>query len=220
MNHVKLIALGAALLGSSAFTAQAQEIHVIMCGGEVFEADQRVADAFEASHDGVTVKIDPIPWGTCSDKATTLAAAGDPVSMSYMGSRALKQLAANDLIVPVTIPDAQKALYQPGILATVTDGGKTWGFPHAFSTKALYMNCDVIEAAGQACEGPQTWDELYNLAKAVTDHGEAAGMGLAAKDFDNTQHQFLNYLFSNGGEVIDADTGEILLDSPETVESA
>lgn len=46
----------------------------------------------------------------------------------------------------------------------------------------------------------------------------AAGYGLAAKDFDNTMHQFLNFLYSNGGVVIDADTGEGMLDSVETRE--
>ncbi len=102
-------------------------------------------------------------------------------------------------------------------LATVSDGGQFWGLPHAFSTKALYMNCGLIEAAGQQCVAPQTWNGLYNLAKAVSDNTDAAGIGLAAKDFDNTMHQFLNYLYSNGGKVLDAETGEVVLNSPETV---
>jgi len=112
-----------------------------------------------------------------------------------MGSRTLKQLAKNDLILPVEIGEADKALYQPGVLATVSDGGQLWGYPHAFSTKALYMNCGLVEEAGEACEAPQTWDDLYALAKAINDKTDAAGIGLAAKDFDNTMHQFLNYLY-------------------------
>jgi len=42
---------------------------------------------------------------------------------------------------------------------------------------------------------------------------------LAGKDFDNTMHQFFNYLYSNGGSVINADTNEITLNSPQTVET-
>ena len=57
------------------------------------------------------------------------------------------------------------------------------------------------------------------MAKAVNDNTSAAGIGLAAKDFDNTMHQFLNYLYSNGGTVSNADTGEITFNSPETVET-
>ena len=44
---------------------------------------------------------------------------------------------------------------------------------------------------------------MYNLAKAINDNTDAAGVGLAGKDFDNTMHQFMNYLYSNGGVVID-----------------
>jgi len=195
------------------------ELHFIMCGGEIRAADQRAADEFIAENPDVKVNIDAVPWGTCQDKSLTLAAAGDPPSLSYMGSRTLKQLAKNDLIVPVEISDEQAALYQPGILATVSDGGQLWGYPHAFSTKALYMNCGLIEEAGESCEAPKTWDDLYNLAKAVTDNTEAAGIGLAGKDFDNTMHQFLNYLYSNSGKVLNAETGEVLLDSKETLET-
>ena len=111
-------------------------------------------------------------------------------------------------------------MYQPGILNTVTHMGKTWGFPHAFSTKALFMNCGLLEKAGVACEGPQTWDELYSMAEAVTKNVDgAAGIGLAGKDFDNTMHQFLNYLYSNGGQVIDPMSNEITLNSSNTVET-
>jgi len=98
--------------------------------------------------------------------------------------------------------------------------GKTWGFPHAFSTKALFMNCGLLEQAGVACKGPQTWDELYSMAEAVTNNvAGVAGIGLAGKDFDNTMHQFLNYLYSNGGQVIDPLTNEITLDSSNTVQA-
>ncbi len=211
---------GAAMAASSA--VQAQEVHMIMCGGEIRVADQKVIAQFEADNPGVTVNAEAVPWGTCQDKSMTLAAAGDAPGLAYMGSRTLAQLADNDLIVPVDIPEANRANYQPGVLATVTRGGKVWGFPHAFSTKALYMNCDVIEQAGETCEAPATWDDMYNLAKAVTDNlgsEGVAGFGMSGKDFDATMHQFLNFLYSNGGAVLDTTTGEALIDSKETRET-
>jgi multiple sugar transport system substrate-binding protein len=215
------LTLGAALLCGTAMTAQAEshaaELHFIMCGGEVRAADQAVVDQFVAENEGVTVNLEAVPWGTCQDKSLTLAAAGDPPSIAYMGSRTLRQLANNNLIVPANInPETQ---YQPGVLNTVTIEGAQWGYPHAFSTKALYVNCDIVEASGQECVAPATWDDMYNLAKGVVDNTDAAGIGLAGKDFDNTMHQFLNYLYSNGGVVIDSATGENMLDSAETRET-
>jgi len=223
MKHLKTLIGSAMMLMGSAFAAQADsdgtELHFIMCGGEIREADQQVVDAFEAANDGVTVNIEAVPWGTCQDKSLTLAAAGDPPSIAYMGSRTLRQLANNDLIVPAQISDESRAAYQPGILNTVTVEGTEWGYPRAFSTKAMFINCGLAEQAGVACEAPATWDDMYAMAKAINDNTEAAGVGLAGKDFDNTMHQFLNYLYSNGGVVIDPVTGENKLDSANTRET-
>lgn len=211
----------AALLSSGATVAladsHAQELHFIMCGGEVREADQAVVDQFIAENDGVTVNLEAVPWGTCQDKSLTLAAAGDPPSIAYMGSRTLRQLANNDLIVSANIQD--DVVYQDGVLNTVTIEGTQWGYPHAFSTKALYINCDIVEASGQDCVAPTTWDEMYAMAEGVVANTDSAGVGLAGKDFDNTMHQFLNYLYSNGGTVIDSATGENMLDSQQTRET-
>ncbi|SMY06667.1 ABC transporter substrate-binding protein [Flavimaricola marinus] len=222
MTPIKTLAIGATLLGSTAMPAFAEshatEMHVIMCGDEVFPADQVVIDEFVATHDGVTVNLESVPWSNCQDKSLTLAAAGDPPSLAYMGSRTLRQLATNDLIVPVTFTQEQMDAFQPGVLKTVTYDGQQWGLPHAFSTKALYLNCDLIEAAGATCEAPATWDDMMALAQQVVDNTDAAGIGVAGKDFDNTMHQFLNYLYSNGGQVI-ADDGSVALDSPETRET-
>jgi len=219
MKNIKK-ALFLALIGAGFMApVQAEEVHMVMCGGEIREADKVVIAAFEASHAGVTVNAEAVPWGTCQDKTMTLAAAGDPVGLAYIGSRTLKQLGRSGLILPVNISEEKQALYQPGILATVSDGGQFWGFPHAFSTKALFINCGLVEAAGEACVAPRTWTGLYNMAKAVNDNTSAAGIGITGKDFDNTMHQFLNYLYSNGGSVSDAATGEITFNSPETIET-
>jgi len=219
MKYIKrtlfLLVMGLGLMAP----VQAEEVHMIMCGGEIREADKAVIAAFEASHAGVTVNAEAVPWGTCQDKTMTLAAAGDPVGLAYIGSRTLKQLGRSGLILPVNISEEKQALYQPGILNTVSDGGQFWGFPHAFSTKALFINCGLVEEAGEACVAPRTWTGLYNMAKAVNDNTSAAGIGITGKDFDNTMHQFLNYLYSNGGTVSDADTGEITFNSPETIET-
>ena len=219
MTQLRSILIAGALATGAAFSAQAQDMHFIMCGGEVREADQKVVDAFLAANPGVTVNLEAVPWGTCQDKSLTLAAAGDPPSVAYMGSRTLSQLANNDLIVPAEMTDATKSQYQSGVLNTVTIKGVQWGYPHAFSTKGLYINCDLAEAAGAECKAPATWDDMYALAKAINDNTGAAGVGLAGKDFDNTMHQFLNYLYSNGGVVIDPETGENKLDSKQTRET-
>ena len=218
MTKFQTLTVAAGLLAGTALSAQAQELHFIMCGGEVRPADQKVIDKFQADNPGVTVKMEAVEWGTCQDKSMQLAAAGDPPDVAYMGSRTLRQLAKNDLIVPVTFTPEEEAAFQPGVLKTVSSGGQYWGIPHAFSTKALYINCTLVEAAGAECKAPETWADLIALAKTVTDNTDAAGIGIAGKDFDNTMHMFLDFLYSDGGKVFN-DDGTPALDSKQTRET-
>jgi len=74
MKNIKK-ALFLAFIGAGFMApVQAEEVHMILCGGEIRPADQIVIDAFEAKNAGVTVNAEAVPWGTCQDKSMTLAA--------------------------------------------------------------------------------------------------------------------------------------------------
>lgn len=223
MKALKYLVGAAMLVGSSTAAFAQTEIYMINCGdgvtgnGPAKHAEQ-IAE-WEAANPGFTVNLEYVPWGQCQEKSTTLAAAGNPPALAYMGSRTLKQLAKNDLIVPMELSAEEIAAYAPPVLGTVSYDGQAWGAPVAFSTKALYWNKDLFEAAGLDPETPPTtWDELYDMAKQVQDNTDANGYGLTAASFDNTMHQFLNFVYSNGGEVINSD-GEIDFDSPNNVQA-
>ena len=218
MRISRTLMVAAALVGGSAFAASAQELSFIMCG-DARPADQAVIDKFQVDNPGITVNMEIVPWGTCQDKSMTLAAAGSPVSVAYMGSRTLLKLSSEGLIVPAQISDEMAANYQPGVLKTVSSGGQYWGYPHAFSTKALYLNCDLVTSAGMECKAPATWADMIAMAKAIKEKHNVAGIGIAGKDFDNTMHMFLDFLYSNGGTVLDASTGAPTLDSKQTRET-
>ncbi len=212
------VAAGAGAMMAAA-PALSAEVHYIRCGSIGLDADRALIKKFEAANPGDTINMESLPWGTCQDKSLKLASTGDPASVAYMGSRTLKQLAEYNLIVPVEIPEEQQATYQSGVLNTVSYRDRFWGFPHAFSTKALFMNCGLFEEADLACDAPGTWDDMYVAAKTIKEKTGKAGVGITGKDFDNTMHQFLNYLYSNGGQVIDPSTNEITLNSKNTLET-
>ncbi|MCW1917176.1 sugar ABC transporter substrate-binding protein [Rhodobacter sp. KR11] len=220
MYYTKTLAASAALLCGTVLSAQAEDITLsfIMCG-DIRPADQATIDKFQVDNPGIKVAMEAVPWGTCQDKSMQLAAAGNPVSVAYMGSRTLLKLSSEGLIVPAEISDEAAAAYQPGVLKTVSSGGKYWGYPHAFSTKGLYINCDLVTAAGLECKAPATWADMITMAKAIKEKNGVAGIGIAGKDFDNTMHMFLDFLYSNGGSVLNAETGEVTLDSQQTRET-
>jgi len=200
-------------------SAEDKTITFISCGDKMQPAHAEFIKAWEGKHPGFKVAPEVVGWDQCQDKVTTLAAAGTPVGFAYVGSRTLKQFAANDLIVPIEYTDEEKKSYYPYIVETVTTDGKQWGIPVAFSTKSLYWNKDLFAQAGLDPEKPPTtFAEEIADAKQIKEKTGIAGFGVVAKTFDNTMHQFLHWVYSNNGSVIDAD-GKITLDSPQNLEA-
>ena len=217
MKHVLITTMLAAFGGAGI----AEELHIINCGngdGEMSKLEATHIADWEAST-GNSVKVEFVPWGQCQQKTTTLAASGNPVSAAYMGSRVLKQLSGNDMIVPIPMSEDELGTYTEAVISTVQSDGKTWGLPRAFSTKALYVNPALFEAAGlDMPEGPETFEQMLAAAKAISEGTDAKGYGMVAADDDSTTHQFLNWMYSNGGEVINAE-GEIVFNSENNVET-
>ncbi len=66
MKNIKK-ALFLAFIGAGLMApVQAEEVHMIMCGGEIREADQVVIAAFEAKYSGVTVNAEASSLGNMS----------------------------------------------------------------------------------------------------------------------------------------------------------
>ncbi|MFN3508487.1 MAG: ABC transporter substrate-binding protein [Allorhizobium sp.] len=217
-RKLTMLAGSFALLASSALTTLAadQEISWIYCGDVIDPIHQKYIAEWESKNEGWKVKPEVVGWEQCQDKATTLAVAGTPVAMAYVGSRTLKEFAQNELIVPVPMTDEEKASYYPNIVDTVTFDNTQWGVPIAFSTKALYWNKDLFKQAGLDPETPpKTWAEEIEFAKQIKEKTGIAGYGLPAKTFDNTMHQFMHWVYTNNGKVIDGD--QIVIDSPEVL---
>ena len=211
-----MVALLASTAPHAAY-ADDKAVAMIQCGDTLAETYPDLIKAWEGKNPGYKVSVELVGWAQCQDKVTTLAAAGTPVALAYVGSRTLKQFADSDLIIPITYTDAEKAAYYPHIVDTVTYNGQQWGIPTAFSTKALFWNKDLFTKAGlDPNKPPKTWDELLADAKTIKDKTGVPGYGLPAKTMDNTMHQFLHYVYTNNGTVTD-DKGNITLDSPENL---
>jgi multiple sugar transport system substrate-binding protein len=211
-----LALLGSTALGAMTAHAADQEISWIYCGDVMDPVHEKYIKQWEEKNPGWKVTPEVVGWAQCQDKATTLAVAGTPVAMAYVGSRTLKEFAQNDLIVPVPMTEDEKKSYYPHITDTVTFDDNQWGVPVAFSTKALYWNKDLFKQAGLDPETPpKTWAEEIAFAKQIKEKTGIAGYGLPAKTFDNTMHQFMHWVYTNNGKVIDGD--KIVIDTPEVL---
>lgn len=209
--------IGLALAGTTALPALAADISWIYCGDKIDPAHEKYIAEWNTANPDTPVVAEVVGWAQCQDKATTLAAAGSPAGIAYVGSRTLKEFALNDLIVPVPMTDDEKAAYYPNIVETVTFDDNQWGVPIAFSTKALYWNKHLFKEAGLDPEKPPTtWAEEIEYAKIIKEKTGKAGYGLSAKTFDNTMHQFLHWVYTNDGKVIGAE-GNVVIDNPQVL---
>ncbi len=215
----KLLGTAALVMALLPAVAQAADktISFVECGDKMSAVHTDLIAKWEAANPGFKIAGEAVGWDQCQDKVTTLAAAGTPVGLAYVGSRTLKQFSKNDLIVPIPMTDDEKKAYFNFVAETVTSNGKQWGVPVAFSTKALYWNKDLFAAAGLDPEkAPATWADEIADAKAIKEKTGKAGFGVVAKTFDNTMHQLLHWIYTNNGSVIDGNN-KITLDSPENL---
>ncbi len=150
---------------------------------------------------------------------TTLAAAGTPVALAYVGSRTLKPVRA-ERPDRAGADDRRRKAASLQLRAGHRDvRGDAVGCAVAFSTKALFWNKDIFTAAGldpkwRPRPGPKRSPSPSRSRIGPT----STSFGVVAKTFDNTMHQFLHWVYTNDGLVIDAD-GNIVLNSPQVLEA-
>ncbi len=122
----------------------------------------------------------------------------------------------------VAISDEDRADF---IDIALTDyNGHPYIMPYGLDVRLLYYRTDLLEEAGYT-EPPQTWDELVEVAQALTKDLDGDGnidqwgfvsLGLAGQVFNT--YTFFDFLFQKGGQIFDED-GNPVFNSPEGVEA-
>ena len=115
----------------------------------------------------------------------------------------------NDLLSPEL-----KEKFYPNLMAMDNSDGVQYAIPYVASTRKLYFNKELFEAAGIAAP-PKTWTELKEDAKKIKNTGKAHGFGVDLTD--NEIQAYLSYFFfgSGGGWY---KNGQWTINSPENIE--
>jgi multiple sugar transport system substrate-binding protein len=172
-----------------------------------------LADSFMADNPGVTVNVTPVDWGQATAKLTTAIAGKQTPDVSQMGTDMMAQYAETGALEPVP-SNFEPSTFFESAWNTNDVGGTVSGVPWYVETRLLYYRTDVAEKAGITAP-PATWEELTAMAKAMQAEGGADwGLSLGTKNWQ----EYLPFLWSAGGDVMDAD-GAFTLNSPEAVEA-
>lgn len=142
--------------------------------------------SFEASHPGITVKMDIVPWAEQAQKLTTALATGTEPDVSMMGNDIVAQYVAEHQLLPLDLTNTKNV--SAGDRLYYHLNGKWWAVPLIDETRAVMYNKALFKTAGISAP-PSTWSQM--LADAKTIKAKTGKIGwlapMAKNDYDTVQ---------------------------------
>ncbi|WP_169193803.1 sugar ABC transporter substrate-binding protein [Devosia sp. MC1541] len=187
-----------------------------------------IAAAYTAENPGVTVTFEPLPFDNYTTTLTTQIAGGNAPDLAWIFETSAQDFVASGALAPLT--DRFNAI-EGYNLADVTEGaralwqrdGQLYAYPFSTSPFAMFVNTDLITAAGaktpaeMIAAGEWTWDNAMASAKAVADAGKD---GIIIRDFNYQNWQNLTAFFRGwGADAWSADGKTCGFNTPEMVEA-
>jgi multiple sugar transport system substrate-binding protein len=159
---------------------------------------------FEASHPGVTVKRQVVPYANLITKVLQEASAGDLPNIVMLDNPNVPQVAATGQLKPLNgLPGFTTSGYVPGAISECTYHGTQYCYPIGTNTVGLFYNKAMFAAAHLS--PPRTWAELRADAKALT-KGHVHGIAFDATADEQSTWQLEPFFWSQGGDLSNVNT--------------
>ncbi len=206
---VRSLMAATAVLALATGAAAAAEVRVVVAqySDATAEIFQGMADAFMAANPDIEVTIESVAWDNLQQRLTTDIAGGTAPDIAIIGTRWLVDYVANDIAEPLDpcVTDEVRGRFIETFLAPSVIDGQLYGLPVAASARAMYYNVDLLAEVGHDAP-PATWEELVEVATALTDAGHY-GFGLQGKEIETDAYWYYA-LWSHGGELfVDGKSG-------------
>ncbi len=214
----------ASLMGTTVFAEEAEPVTLSVwapfTGSDGDVLREIINNYNETNPDGITVQIDIMDNATLQSKLPTAVSTGTGPSFVLVGIEFLKQYAENGLIEDISdfweVTGVDESNFYENVLAKSYIGDTLYGVPMQYNLQYLYYNKDIFAAAGLDPETPPTTlEELEKAAIACTDPSKNQyGFGVSSE-----YTYYCEYLWANGGDVINEDGTENLLNSQENIDT-
>jgi len=209
-----------ALLVLVAVFAFSERVLQIWAMGEEAKNLHIMAEKFMKENPGVKVEIQAIPWSAAYDKILTGIAGMQLPDLAQMGTTWMAPFGAMGVFEELS-PYLEKSfinkdMFFEGSWQTVTMNGGVYGIPWYVDVRVMFYRTDVLKEVGYD-HAPQTWEELYDVAKKLAQRGE--GMyGLSLLYTGVFGNEFMPFVWQAGGRLFD-DKGNVRVTDPEFVEA-
>jgi multiple sugar transport system substrate-binding protein len=183
-----------------------------------------IAQRFTQQLPKVRVAIEPIPWDDYPPKITAMLAGGTPPDACYQASRRVIGFVAAAQTVDLNAllrrdTEAKKEAFWPGTLEENTWRGALFGWPSDAVGIPVAFNRSLLEQRGAklppryVADKGWNWDAVLELGRRVTGDGV---FGVPVRDWDG---DWPNWIYQNGGEILNKDRTESLIHRPEATEA-
>lgn len=166
-----------------------------------------LANEFAKLHPDVKVQIRRVGFAALNDETMRAAMSGNGPDIVTIDNPNVAMFAARGALADLSPYLAKSkvidpAQIYPGPLANATWDHKVYAIPREVNTLALYYNEDMFKAAGlDPDKPPQTWDELYDDAKKLTNASKSIyGLGFSAVGTEEGTFQFLPFIQTTGAD--------------------
>lgn len=230
MKMKSLIGVGALAAVSLATSAASAEITLNVqypFARTVGELHDRIAERFMEQHPDIKINF-LAPASNYEDAAQrTLRAAitGNPPDVAYRGLNIVRTFVDRGLAVPIDdFIEADGGLEALGYLPSMVDlssyDGQSYGLPFTISTPILYVNADLVRQAGGSMEDfLKDWAGIVELGKKIEETPGDDVTGFFFRWAINGNWSFQSLVFSNGGEMMNANETGIAFDGPSGLEA-
>ncbi|MDQ0198704.1 ABC transporter substrate-binding protein [Neobacillus ginsengisoli] len=188
--------------------------------GETLKIQQMIAKKFEEKNPNVKVQVEAYGDGFDQKLAASFGAKNPPDVMymwnfpAYFQSlEPLDQLIKSD-------PDMDMNDFYQGLFNYSSMYGKLYGMPAGFTTRVVYYNKALFDAAGIPYpKDGWTWDDFKTIAKKLSNPSKKQ-YGFGVRPEPDT-YDLQGFVWSNGSSYISEDGKKIAgyMNSPETIKS-
>ena len=167
---------------------------------------------------GMEIEHIVIPWGELEALYSANFAGSDVYDVTYQTSTHLNLFGSrgtfSDLDGRFNAADyaSERSLFPDNIVNPSYYGDELYGIPAVIGTIVMYVNLDMLDAAGLSI--PTNNEELMATAKAVQNPPEVWGFNSPSTVKDYGCYLFYNMIHNYGGDMVSDDMESATFDSP------
>lgn len=176
---------------------------------------REMAEEFEEANPGIHVDIVITDWDTYKSKITTAISTNNAPEVCTVLLTDVAPFAKKGLLEPLDELGGDAGINFDDILTPALDittvDDTIYGVPFRYDGPGIYYNVDMLADAGYD-SFPETWDEMVEMAKTMSGAGTYA-FAWPLGNQANAVTRFVQQIYTHGGDVLNEDETECLLDS-------